>query len=235
MPKQITHRDYSCNAWAGTPKALADLFRRAQELIEQETGVEAGQSVTVRSRSKTDVRYESIEEFAAEATFDQLKRASEISCHIGREPLGAMFLLSASGGVRGGLHLRVSGTKSVSVVGVEQLLTAEIATGRRTLRISQLTTTTVLALGACGAVVAATLSYLKAFTAALIVLAVFVTPAALSLLMQLTQPLLVPVLEVLDPSDPRTKWQRSRGWLIGALTALAISVLGPLIVLLITN
>lgn len=229
VPTITVEEDHQLDAWKGSLGDIADLFERAIELAESTAPSDARLHPSVSATLATaDLGFDSVEEFRDYARTGKLEKLKEVSLFMmshGTEQLKLSVTLRATDTRSGGARFSVAGADHVAVSGIAQQLRHQLDQGRRHLpREALLRTPLFLLSSAVGigfAIAFERSGVLAALLAVMGCVLVFLNAFLDSIVSRL-----VPALEILDPSDPRTIYERWRGKLLAATGAVVLVVIG---------
>jgi hypothetical protein len=229
MVEHVAKESYALKAWKGTPEDVAALFERAFQLTrETDAAVDWRLSTTVETATG-EIKFDDLPEFReygkSSKLADALKIRASISAWEGE--VRVMVWLERKAYGFDAASISVSGSNHVAVSGLTSQLAQQLDKGKR----YRPKTAWMLAIG----ISIATLASFGAGRAAAggagewVPWAIFVLvwlPVATS---YFWMPVLVPDLEILDPDDPRTRFERWRGKLLAGAGALLLVVISAVL------
>lgn len=232
VPTITVEEGHHLDAWKGSVDDIADLFERACELVESVAPTDSGLHPSVSATLETaDLSFDSVKEFREYAQTGKLEKVDEASLFMmshGADQLKLSVTLRATHTASGGARFSVAGTDHVAVSGIAQQLRHQLDQGKRhrpreaLLRTPLFLLSSVVGIGfaiaversgvltALLAVVGGALVFLNAFLDSIV-------------------DRLVPALEILDPNDPKTIYERWRGKLLAATGAVVLVVIGAVL------
>jgi hypothetical protein len=229
MAEHVVKESYALKAWKGTPQDVADLFSRAFDLAAETdtTGVEWSLSITVETATG-EIKFEDLPEFREYGKSSKLAEAEKIRAHISAREGGVTVMVWLEKKTYGfdAASISVSGSNHVAVSGLKAQLGQLLDKGKRhrprnvwTFSVGLL----ILALIAYGAGRAGGGVVKWSLLGLTLLVWLGVTTS------HFWVPRLVPDLEILDPDDPRTRYERWRGKLFAAAGALLLVVIGAVL------
>jgi hypothetical protein len=232
MAEHVIEESYKLIAWKGTPGEMADLFERAFQLAsEADTGAEE-MSLTITLKSpEGEMTFKEAQEFREYGAAGKLARAKKITAHVSawKGAVRVIIFLTGEVGLGAGASVHVSGTNHVAVSGLTKQLARQLDQGKR-----HRPRTGLVYLAGC--LVAVGMSFAARWAEdqisdgaswAIFGLGLFI--AGFAGFSYFTLPILVPPIEILDPADPRTRYERWRGRLLAAAGALLLVVIGAVL------
>lgn len=232
--------------WVGTLDDVALLMRQCRDLLRATSGGAGSGNVVVQQPGLT-LEYEEPDEFGAETSERDRSRIRSISyrCSAARDEgrSTAIALEISPSGLGAPVSLTVDGPDRTIVEGLRTQIAETMDDGRRFpgvaggsigIGISAVGGLVALALIAAGRLNAWTPGYVERTGETWSALIVVGTCALLIAVLAVAWPILFPGFEWLA-SDRRTRWDRSRRWVIRVAGAIAVSVVAGVIVALATS
>lgn len=233
MAQHVVKESHDLGAWKGTPDDMADMFMRALQLAnEADPGAkERRLSITVDTGSDRH-SFADLDEFREFGKAGKLDSKSDITAHVlawQDSAVDVMFMLRGKFKEFSGASVDVSGTNHVAVSGLAKQLERELDKGKRRRPsigwLYGVGVVVALPLSVIAGVVSRDISsvagWMLAGIAVLIAFGAGFSPFIV--------PVIVPGLEILDPEDPRSRYERWRGKLLAGAGALILVVLGAVL------
>jgi hypothetical protein len=228
MAEHVVKESYALKAWKGTPQEVADLFARAFQLAAETdtTGADWSLSITVETATG-EIKFKDLPEFREYGKSSKLADVEKVRAHVSARGGGVTVMVWLEKKAYGldAASVSVSGSNHVAVSGLTAQLGQRLDKGKRhrprnvwTFSVGLL----VLALvaygaGRAGGIVEWGLLGLTALVWLGVITSHFWVRR------------LVPDLEILDPDDPRTRYERWRGKLFAGAGALLLVVIGAVL------
>ena len=232
MPKHIVKESHELDAWKGTPGEMADLFERALQLATEADPEGEGRSLSVTVEIDNDeVRFDDPSEFREYGQVGKLAAAKEVTAHVSgwKDSVSVMIMLRGRYREFSGASVSVSGTNHVAVSGLVKQLGQQLDKGKRHRPKNRWVVSVgflaVLAIAFSGGEVSRNVSSSAGWT--LSGLALLISAAIGS--SYFTIPLVVPGLEILDPKDPRSRYERWRKFILGGVWGLLLVAVGAIL------
>jgi hypothetical protein len=229
--EHVAKESYELDAWKGTPSEMSDLFERAFQLASETDPDAENLSLSIKvDTANGQAKFDDPAEFREYGKSGRLAEAEDITAHVSgwQSKVSVMFMLRGKYKEFSGASVSVSGTNHVAVSGLAKQLGQQLDRGKRhvpTGFASGLISLSVAAGFAIAAIAVASLSS----GASYVLFALALIAVAGGVALEYILPIIVPGLEILDPKDPRTRYERWRKFILGGAWGLLLVAVGAVL------
>ncbi len=228
MAEHVVKEVHDLKGWKGSPEEMADLFGRALQLAREASPNTEDMSLSITvSISTGEINFKDLNEFRAYGWDRCLAEVEEVIAHVSGwdGDLRVMFMFRGKYEMFSGASVSVSGTNHVAVSGLAKQLGQQLDKGGRHKPRNWVVSLWLLLIAVSLAFAAAMVSG----AASWILLGLALLAALGCATVDFVMPRIVPGLEILDPKDPKSRYERWRTKFLAACGALLLVVIGAVL------